>query len=187
MPLGFSIICSTVTFDLFFRWATQGPLGPLVKCRHQPDLNFVLTMFLYWGKHSGGDISDQENNKLHHFNNTNKYADLTLFHYCYKSVSLIIIQGNSQEAMTLAMAIIDKFIHPIKTEAPHWKASLPTCDFEQMMEEARRWLTHLGVDDRGIGNLIYILYFTTLLCPLNLQQHLPFKWQEPYKRPYIYL
>ena len=30
MPLGFSIIGSTVTFDLFFRWATQGPLGPLV-------------------------------------------------------------------------------------------------------------------------------------------------------------
>jgi len=31
MPLGFSIIGSTVTFDLFLRWATQGPLGPLVK------------------------------------------------------------------------------------------------------------------------------------------------------------
>jgi len=30
MPLGFSIIGSTVTFDLFLRWATQGPLGPLV-------------------------------------------------------------------------------------------------------------------------------------------------------------
>ena len=26
MPLGFSIIGSTVTFDLFLRWATQGPL-----------------------------------------------------------------------------------------------------------------------------------------------------------------
>jgi len=32
MPLGFSIIWSTVTFDLFLRWATQGPLGPLVIC-----------------------------------------------------------------------------------------------------------------------------------------------------------
>ena len=30
MPLGFSIIGSTVTFDLFLRWATQVPLGPLV-------------------------------------------------------------------------------------------------------------------------------------------------------------
>ena len=30
MPLGFSIIGSTVTFDLFLRWATQGSLGPLV-------------------------------------------------------------------------------------------------------------------------------------------------------------
>jgi len=30
MPLGFSIIGSTVTFDLILRWATQGPLGPLV-------------------------------------------------------------------------------------------------------------------------------------------------------------
>jgi len=30
MPLGFSIIGSTVTFDLLLRWATQGPLGPLV-------------------------------------------------------------------------------------------------------------------------------------------------------------
>ena len=30
MPLGFSIIGSTVAFDLFLRWATQGPLGPLV-------------------------------------------------------------------------------------------------------------------------------------------------------------
>ena len=29
-PLGFSIIGSTVTLDLFLRWATQGPLGPLV-------------------------------------------------------------------------------------------------------------------------------------------------------------
>ena len=29
MPLGFSIFGSTVTFDLFLRWATQGPLGPL--------------------------------------------------------------------------------------------------------------------------------------------------------------
>jgi len=31
MPLGFSIIGSTVTFDLFLRWATQGTLGPLVE------------------------------------------------------------------------------------------------------------------------------------------------------------
>ena len=30
MPLGFSIIGSTVAFDLFLKWATQGPLGPLV-------------------------------------------------------------------------------------------------------------------------------------------------------------
>jgi len=30
MPLGFSIIGSTVTFDLSLSWATQGPLGPLV-------------------------------------------------------------------------------------------------------------------------------------------------------------
>jgi len=28
MPLGFSIIGSTVTFDLFLRWATLGPSGP---------------------------------------------------------------------------------------------------------------------------------------------------------------
>jgi len=142
-------------------------------------------MFLYRVKHSGGDISDQENNKLTHFINTNGYANSTLFHFCSKSVSLIIIQGNSQEAMTLAKEIKDNIDHHINTEAPHWKASLPTCDFEQMIEEARRWLTHLGVDDRGIGKLIYILYFTTPLCALNLQQHLPFKWQEPYKRQFI--
>jgi len=30
MPVGFSIIGSIVAFDLFLRWATQGPLGPLV-------------------------------------------------------------------------------------------------------------------------------------------------------------
>jgi len=30
MPLGFSIIGYTVACDLFLRWATQGPLGPLV-------------------------------------------------------------------------------------------------------------------------------------------------------------
>jgi len=34
MPLGFSIIGSTVTFDLILRWATQGPLGPLVFLSH---------------------------------------------------------------------------------------------------------------------------------------------------------
>jgi len=104
-------------------------------------------MFLY----RGGDISDQGNNKLTHFINTNGYANSTLFHFCSKSVSVIIIQGNSPEAMTLAQAIIDNIDHPINTEAPHGKASLPTCVFEQMMEEARRWLTQLGVDDRGLG------------------------------------
>jgi len=30
MPLGFCFIVFTVTFDIFLRWATQGPLGPLV-------------------------------------------------------------------------------------------------------------------------------------------------------------
>jgi len=30
MPLGFYIIGSTNAFDLFLRWATKGPLGPLV-------------------------------------------------------------------------------------------------------------------------------------------------------------
>jgi len=41
MPLGFSIIGSTVTFDLFLRWATQGPLGPLV-------YNILLCQILQW-------------------------------------------------------------------------------------------------------------------------------------------
>jgi len=42
MPLGFSIIGSTVTFDLFLRWATQGPLGPLVS-----DLNISRNCCLF--------------------------------------------------------------------------------------------------------------------------------------------
>ena len=42
MPLGFSIIGSTVTFDLFLRWATQGPLGPLVY------LNIFFSETAHW-------------------------------------------------------------------------------------------------------------------------------------------
>ena len=45
MTLGFSIIGSTVTFDLFLRWATKGPLGPLVyfSCKQ----SFFTTLFFF--------------------------------------------------------------------------------------------------------------------------------------------
>jgi len=42
MPLGLSIIGSTVTFDIFLRWATQGPLGPLV-C-----VSYILYLCYIW-------------------------------------------------------------------------------------------------------------------------------------------
>jgi len=42
MPLGFSIIASTVTFDLFLRWATQGPLGPLVLYNTTHKLSIII-------------------------------------------------------------------------------------------------------------------------------------------------
>ena len=46
MPLGFSIIGSTVTFDLFIRWATQGPLGPLVSLMNKWTIFFLMTNIL---------------------------------------------------------------------------------------------------------------------------------------------
>jgi len=55
MPLGFSIIGSTMTFDLFLRWATQGPLGPLVLLasiwhRQQDSVFNSWTVTLSWQK-----------------------------------------------------------------------------------------------------------------------------------------
>jgi len=46
MPLGFFIIGSTVTLDLFLRWATQGPLGPLVlvRFRKMTLINVILNI-----------------------------------------------------------------------------------------------------------------------------------------------
>jgi len=38
-----SVNGSTVTFDLFLRWATQGPLGPLV-CFTSGDKSYVCTL-----------------------------------------------------------------------------------------------------------------------------------------------